>query len=118
VQVSADLQARRAVVTVTVEREARDIEVTVRGLDGVTVTAPNAPVRVPTAAAGEKIVIDTSFTAATPDGTLVVQVEGSFGGRQLGAVRTFSLGKPPAGGEKAPPRTDASGRPIVVLPAN
>jgi hypothetical protein len=120
VEVSADIHVaeRRAVITLVVAREARDLEVRVRGIDGVTIVTPSAPVRAPTAPAGEKITLDVSFSSTNPDGTLVVEVEGTFAGRPLGAVRTFSLGKPPAAGPKDPPRTDASGRPIVVLPGN
>lgn len=119
VKVAAEIHAkeRRAAVTVDVGREARDLEVSVRGLDGVTILEPSAPVRAASAPAGEKITIDVSFSNTAPSGTLVVEVRGSFAGRTLGAVRTFSIGAPPAAGPKEPPRTDASGRPVVVLPA-
>lgn len=116
VKVSAEIQDRRALVTVTVARDARDIEVSVRGLDGITIVTPVTPLRAASALAGEKIVVGVAFAGATPGGTLVVQVQGVFAGRPLGAVRTFSIGQPPA--PKDPPRTDASGRPVVVLPAN
>jgi hypothetical protein len=120
VVVSADIQDRRALVTVVVAREGRDLEVKVHGIDGITVVTPTAPLRAATARAGEKITLDVSFSSATPSpsGTLVVEVEGTFAGRKLGGVRSFSLGQPPAAGPKDPPTTDASGRPVKLLPAD
>lgn len=118
VTVSTEIQDRRALVTIVAASEGRDIEATVRGLDGVTVVTPTAPARAASLAAGGKLVIDASFTATTPDGTLVVEVRGTFGGRELASVRTISLGRPPGAAPKDPPRTDTSGRPIVVVPGN
>jgi hypothetical protein len=119
VEVTAQLAAGRAAVTVTFRSAASDVSVQVHGVDGLTVTSAAQPISGGEFAAGESVTLDVTFTEGAGRSHLAVGVSGTFGSAARSAVASFAVGQPTAEQQKATGETttDSTGRRIKVLPA-
>lgn len=113
VDVTAELTPTHARLTVRFEAGADQTTLTVRGLDGLTVTqAPPSSER--SYKAADLAQLDVDYTGAS--GTLVVNVTGTFNGARKSRVMTFAVGevKPTSTGTKVTPD---NGAPFKALPS-
>jgi hypothetical protein len=111
VAVEAVLTARRALVTLRFEAAATEVTCGVRGLDGLTVTAP-APLARHDFQLGETAVLEVPLTSAA--GTLAVFVSGSFNGTPWSRAVTFAVGPRQGASDSGIVHTDQG--PLEVLP--
>lgn len=89
VSVTASVGAKGAQVTLRFEGPATGASAGVRGLDGLALA--EAPALAPRAyRAGETVTLQVPL--ASTDGTLVVSVDGTFGGLAMSRTVTFALG--------------------------
>ncbi len=93
IAVSSDLGGGKGTVTLVFGAPAEHATVSVRGLDGLTVTSVSPTDRT-SFAKGERLSLDVTFTPGEGQSHLVVSVDCSLGGRRQGLVRTLALGKP------------------------
>jgi hypothetical protein len=122
VTIRADLDAAAGTARVTVQFDAAasDVEIAVRGLDGLVISSPAAPLTAAAVPAGEVRTLDVSFTPGEGRSLLAVAVTGRFGGARRAGVTTFAMGEPTASQKARPGKTltDAQGRRIKALPAD
>jgi hypothetical protein len=120
VRADVDADAGTARVTVQFESAATDVEIEVRGVDGLEVSSPAAPLTAPQVARREVRTLDVAFAPGPGRSLLVVGVTGRFGGARRAAMTTFSIGEPAPLQKGASGKTlvDPQGRRIRALPAD
>lgn len=87
------LKPSSAQVTVRFEADGQNVDVGLRGLDGLQVK-DFAPLALPQVKRGETRVLDVGFTPGPGRSTLVLNVAGTFNGAQQARVMTFAVGNP------------------------
>ena len=115
VTVTARLSATSAELTLSFTQNGTALTIEARGVDGLKVTRPAAPTRVPAVKKGQSLPLTIEYTAPTDrTSNLSVTVKGTFSGAQQVRVQSFTIGAaaPPA---DTPPRTDKDGRPIKIM---
>jgi hypothetical protein len=119
VTITAAPVAGGATVTVRFDGAASDVNVEVRGLDGLAVASAGAPLSGRGFARGEAATLEVVFAQGADAGQLAVAVTGTFGGGRQFTTATFPVGRGPVERlEKAPPVTDAAGRRVKVMPSS
>ena len=95
VSIDAQLSTGSARVTVRFDAEAKDVQVEVRGTDGLAVASAAAPVEKASFAPGEAVTFDVAFTPGPGRSHLSVAVSGKFrGAGKRAAVAAFPVGEP------------------------
>lgn len=118
VDVSAKLAADSARITLAFKGAAEDVTLSVRGVDGMEVTDFKPPEQ-RSFKSGDKLTLDVAFRPGEGQSHLVVSVEGSFGARRMGIVRSFGHGKPSPEQLKAAQGralVDHEGKPVKLMP--
>jgi len=118
VTVNAELAETAGRVTLRFDSPASDVQVTVHGVDGLTVTSAPTPVQGGSFEQGATTAFDVAFTPGAGRSHLVVSVAGSFQGSPRTRVASFSVGKPTAeqranGAQKM---TDSNGERVKLMP--
>lgn len=121
VTIAGSVQPAAAVLTLTFDADASDVQVQVYGTDGLQVRGPRGRMANGRFAAGQSTSLDVAYDApGSGQSNLVVSVSGRFGGKPGTRVQSFSVGDPgPAGKAQQKGRisTNEKGERIVVLPA-
>jgi hypothetical protein len=97
VSFSAVLGNGSAHVVIRFSGEGSDVQVTLRGEDGLSVQGDPVPVRGRAVSRGEKITLDVSFAPGPARSSLVVEVAGKFKGEQRTSAQSFFTGMPTDG---------------------
>ncbi len=120
VKVDAQLSAASAKVTVVVRSAARDVDVHVHGVDGLSVTSAETPISSGRFAKGQTATFDVAFTPGPGRSNLVIAVNGTFGAAKRSSDVSFAVGTPTAEQMKsrATVTTDSGGERIKTLPAD
>ncbi len=120
VHVDARLADGSATVTIVFRSAARDVDVHVHGVDGLSVTSAETPISRDRFAKGQSASFDVAFTPGPGRSNLVVAVNGTFGAAKRSSVVSFAVGTPTA--EQLKSRgavtTDSRGERIKTLPAD
>jgi hypothetical protein len=116
VEVSAELWARSARLLVTFESDAKDVELTVSGVDGLVVEGEGRLVRQGAFARGETRTFDVAFTPGPGRSMLVVSVRGSFNGAVRARVASFTVGTGPLPKSPGEVITTDDGEKVKVMP--
>lgn len=116
VGVTAQLGERSARVSVAFQGDAKDVAVSVHGVDGLVVEGNLAPVRGGVFARGEATTFEVALQRPVGRSSLVVSVKGDFGGGTRARVVAFTLGEglEPTAGEVM---TTDDGDTVRVMPA-
>lgn len=119
VTVNAELDGERARVTLRFDAPASDVQVSVSGVDGLTVRSAASPVQGGSFARAEEKSFDVDFTPGAGRSHLVVAVTGTFQGAHLSKVSSFAMGKPTEAQQKSggTTMTGSDGQRIKVMPA-
>ncbi len=119
VRVEAEVSLAGAVVRLQFAVAAQQVEVQVRGVDGLALLQPTRRLARRDVAAGGCAQLTVGFEQEVPQGTLVVSVEGRFANERQRLVRTFSVGAPlPAPTTQKKMLRGHRGRPLHLLPAS
>lgn len=117
VGIEAKLDGAHAALSLVFEADAADVNVKVWGVDGLAVTSDASPIKGRAFAKGETITIDVAFTAPQNRADLAVEVQGTFGGKTRGIVRSFTVNAsaPPLKSPAGEVRTGPDGKPVRVM---
>ena len=120
VKVDARLSAGSATVTIVFLSAARDVDVHVHGVDGLSVTSAETPISSNRFAKGQSATFDVAFTPGPGRSNLVIAVNGTFGAAKRSSVVSFAVGTPTAEQTKSKGTvtTDSRGERIKTLPAD
>lgn len=116
VAVTAQLGERSARVSVAFQADAKDVAVSVHGVDGLVVEGNLAPVQGGAFARGEASTFEVALQRPVGRSSLVVSVKGDFGAGTRARVVAFTLGEglEPTAGEVM---TTDDGDTVRVMPA-
>lgn len=117
VAVSAELSEKSARVTVKFEADAKEVDVSVSGVDGLVVEGELAPAKAKEFARGDSMTFDVAMTRPAGRAQLVVTVSGSFGGGKRARVASFTVGDGPLPASPGEVMTTDDGDTVKVLPA-
>jgi hypothetical protein len=116
-----DVQMNNGVAHVTLrfETAARDVNVDVKGVDGMQVTSAPSLVAYGQFSAGQTATFDVAYTPGPGRSNLAVSVIGTFNGVRLGTTTMYGVGTPTEEQKRTPGdvTTDSSGQRIKVLPS-
>lgn len=118
VDVSAKLAADSAHIILAFRGPAQDVTISVKGVDGMEI-GDFTPAEQRSFAPGDKLVLDVPIRPGEGQSHLVVSVDGAFGARRMGTVRSFAHGKPSAQQLKAAQGLvlkDHEGKPVKLMP--
>ena len=92
VEISASLKGGVAKVNITFLRDASEVEISYRGLDGMEL------IYIPSTSStlydkGETVQTEINYYAPAGRSYLSIQVSGNFGGKKINKVQAFSVGK-------------------------
>ena len=113
VQIDATLHRVGAHVVVTLQAAATALSVQLRGADGLRLLQPSRSLHDRSGAAGDTFTLTVAFDDVSPQGTLVVCVEGDFGGSRQQRLGSFRIGGSPL----QPRQLVAGSPPVQLLPA-
>lgn len=118
VAVDAELGAGSGRITVRFETAASEVNVSVNGIEGLSVTSTTMPLAEASAKQGESRSFDVTFTPGPGRSMLVVNVTGTFGGARSTRVVTFDVGTPTKEQLQTPGKVvESGGERVKVLPA-
>lgn len=120
VEVAAQLAEGQARVTLRFDAPAKDVQVSVSGVDGLEVKSAATPVQGGTFVEAGSTAFDVAFTPGRGRSHLVVSVSGMFRGSHQTKVASFAVGEPSAEQQKASgseTMTNSDGQRIKVMPS-
>lgn len=121
VEIVGTVQAQQATLKIAFESAARQVNVRVYGVDGLTVIGTESPVVGETFAAGQVMTLLVSYTPGSDTSNLAVQVDGEFDGKRRTKISSFTVqGDQAATAARSTAATisvDGRGRRIAILPA-
>lgn len=120
--VALDVQMDNGVARVTLrfETAARDVNVDVKGIDGMQVTSTPSLVQSGQFSAGQTATFDVTYVPGPGRSNLAVSVMGTFNGSRLGTTTMYGVGTPTEEQKRTAGEvtTDSSGQRIKVLPSD
>lgn len=120
VEVTAELGRASAKLQVRFDAPGSEVQVDVKGVDGLVVAGPASPVVEATVKQGETRALDVAFSAPGQGRShLVVSVSGRFHGAKVIRVVSFAVGEPTAAQRSSPGTviTGSDGERVKVQPA-
>jgi hypothetical protein len=117
VAVTAQLSDASAKVTVTFKADAKDVEVAVRGVDGLVVSGEATRVSGGAFASGESTTFEVAFQRPAGPAALAVSVSGTFNGAKRARVASIAVGEGPGAPTPGEVMTTDDGDTVKVLPA-
>ena len=100
VELQAELKPKEATVTLRLEDDATELELSAWGLDGLVVGPSSGSFKPSVSKRGERQTFAIPLTPGPGRSTLAVSVSGNFRGSRLQRVATFAIGDaPPKNGE-------------------
>lgn len=119
--VTLDVQMKDGVahVTLSFQAAAQDVNVAVKGVDGMVVTGPLTLVESGRFSAGQTATFDVAYVPGPGRSNLSIAVIGTFNGSRLGTTAMYGVGTPTEEQKRTPGEiaTDSNGQRIKVLRA-
>ncbi len=92
--ISAVVSGGKAHINVRFAAAGENVQVAVRGGQGLKVEGDEVPVSGRSVGKGERIVLDIGYQPGPDQSTLTVEVTGTYGGQSMTASQTFKVGVP------------------------